>query len=80
MKEQVSAFFDQYASIVNKAIAGEHSDISGMKKCFADYFVESSPAGVIGGKMTNPLKKKFHRAGHFTGTLVSDQWILFQKI
>lgn len=42
-------FYEAYEDFANRGIAGE--DVAkGLAAVFADYFVESSPAGVMGGK------------------------------
>jgi hypothetical protein len=48
--DQISAFFDAYATRVNRALAGQKVNPKEVSASFADFFVESSPQGVIGGK------------------------------
>lgn len=58
MKEKIIAFFNEYAARFNAAISGKETDASETTRCFADYFVESSPAGIIGGKNDDSFKEK----------------------
>ncbi|RYD72232.1 MAG: hypothetical protein EOP53_22285 [Sphingobacteriales bacterium] len=58
MKEQVSHFFDEYAGRFNDGITSGKPDIEAIKKCFADYFVESSPVGVMGGQNDESFEEK----------------------
>lgn len=47
----IERFFRAYAKRVNDALKDPPvMDAAGIQKSFADYFVESSPVGVIGGK------------------------------
>ena len=58
MKRKLVPFFRRYAERFQRALDDPSDvDIDGVVASFADYFVESSPAGVHGGK--NGLKFKF---------------------
>lgn len=64
---RVRAFFDAYARRFNDALAGKRVDLSEVRKAFADYFVEASPAGIRGGRngllfrLRLPLGFRFYR-------------------
>ncbi len=51
-KAQVERFFAAYAQRFNDSLRQDHPvvDVDGVRDAFAEYFVESSPAGVHGGK------------------------------
>lgn len=47
---QIETFFQAYATRVNHALAGQKVNPKEVSASFADFFVESSPQGVVGGK------------------------------
>lgn len=47
---QIERFFEQYAANFQRVLDGEEPDVGKVAACFAECFVESSPAGVICGK------------------------------
>jgi hypothetical protein len=50
-RDQLTQFFDAYAARFNGALGAEQAeDIDAVVSSFAAYFVESSPAGVMGGQ------------------------------
>lgn len=50
-EQRIREFFEAYAKRVNDALGEEPTiDVEGVRDSFADYFVESSPVGVHGGK------------------------------
>lgn len=46
----IESFFDAYATRTNRALAGQKVNPKEVSASFVDFFVESSPQGVIGGK------------------------------
>jgi hypothetical protein len=51
MEQTIREFFDAYARRFNDSLrAGGRVDVQGVLASFAEYFVESSPAGVHGGR------------------------------
>ena len=50
IQNQISNFFDQYEKRFNDALHGAAPDIKAVTESFADWFIESSPVGVICGK------------------------------
>lgn len=56
--QKVENFFREYALRTNKAINGEEMDTDEVSRCFADCFVEASPAGIICGHNDAGFKKK----------------------
>jgi len=50
IRKKVEIFFDRYAATYARALADKPGVDKALAAAFADYFVESSPAGVHGGK------------------------------
>lgn len=50
IRKKVEAFFKRYAATYARAMAGKPGVDKAVTEAFADYFVESSPVGVHGGK------------------------------
>jgi hypothetical protein len=50
IRKKVEAFFKRYAATYARALAGKPGVDKAVTEAFADYFVESSPMGVQGGK------------------------------
>jgi hypothetical protein len=51
MEDTIREFFEAYARRFNDSLrAGGRVDVQGVLDSFAEYFVESSPAGVHGGR------------------------------
>jgi len=50
MRKKVEAFFKRYAATYARALAGRPGVEQAVLDAYAGYFVESSPAGVHGGK------------------------------
>jgi hypothetical protein len=57
-KQDIDRFFDSYANRFNDALNGKQPDVDEISGSFAEYFVESSPAGVMGGKNDESFRKK----------------------
>lgn len=70
IKRTLNEFFDAYESRMNKAI-GQNPviDIDATVDAFADYFVESSPVGVSGGKNDNEFRKLVPQGFEFYRTV-----------
>lgn len=49
-RKKVEAFFDRYVATYARALVDKPGIDKALTAAFADYFVESSPAGVHGGK------------------------------
>lgn len=81
MKENIESFFNDYAARFNEAVAGKETDASETARCFADYFVESSPAGVIGGKNDDSFKEKIPEGyAHYKDIGITAMNILSKEI
>lgn len=65
MKDKIQAFFAAYEKRFNDAITGQAADVEGTADAFADYFVESSPAGVIGGKNDEQFRERIPQGFEF---------------
>lgn len=65
MKNKIRAFFDAYEKRFNDAIDGQPVDADETAGAFADYFVESSPVGVIGGKNDEQFKAQIPKGFEF---------------
>lgn len=50
IRKKVEAFFTRYAATYARALAARPSVENAVQDAYADYFVESSPLGVHGGK------------------------------
>jgi hypothetical protein len=50
MRKKVEVFFDRYAATYARGLADKPGVDKAVTAAFADYFVESSPTGVHGGK------------------------------
>ncbi len=50
LRSKVETFFKRYAATYARALADKPGVAEAVSDAFADYFVESSPAGVHGGK------------------------------
>jgi hypothetical protein len=50
IRKKVGIFFDRYTATYMRALADKPGVDKAVARAFADYFVESSPAGVHGGK------------------------------
>lgn len=48
--DQIKEFFQAYEQRFNDGVQGRNEDPKAMAEAFADYFVESSARGVMGGK------------------------------
>jgi hypothetical protein len=55
--QPIHHFFSAYEQRFNDVLQGKEPDIKGVINSFADYFVESSPAGVICGKNDSSFKE-----------------------
>lgn len=58
MKDEISAFFDNYATLFNEGITTGRPAVDKIQNCFAEYFVESSPVGIMGGKNDESFAQK----------------------
>lgn len=56
MEASVTAFFERYASLFNRALAGE-TDMDAVAALYAPAFVAASPAGVVTGKNDAQLRQ-----------------------
>lgn len=56
MEASVRAFFERYASLFNRALAGE-ADMDEVATLYAPEFVAASPAGVVAGKNDEHLRQ-----------------------
>ena len=65
MKEEVEQFFDDYAAGFNSTLAGQIADVSDVRARFADFFVESSPLGVIGKRNDESFAEKIPQGYEF---------------
>ena len=54
--DRVEEFFAAYAARFEAGLAGE-PDVDGTVNCFAKYFVEASPVGVMGGPNDDNFRK-----------------------
>ena len=81
MKEQVALFFDEYAARFNEGIVSGKPDVAAIKKCFADYFVESSPVGVIGGQNDETFEEKIPQGyGYYSKIGITEMNIVSKDI
>lgn len=68
--ELIEAFFKAYAARMNSALGDQpRDDIEGTMNAFADYFVEASPAGVIGGKNDEEFRAKIPQGNAYYRSL-----------
>eukprot|EP01035_Chromulina_nebulosa_P062994 gene62994-86162_t len=57
-EKEIHQFFDNYALIFNRALESGDTDVDEVVKCFAEFFVEASPVGIIGGKNDEGFRKR----------------------
>lgn len=69
-KETIEAFFKDYAGRMNNAL-GENpkDDVEGQSGAFADFFVEASPSGVVGGKNDEEFRAKIPQGNAYYRSL-----------
>ncbi len=80
-KKELEHFFDQYASRFNNALRTGESDVEAVASCFAEFFVEASPAGIIGGKNDDDFKKAIPKGYDFYKSIgITAMDILFKEI
>lgn len=54
-EDRIRAFFDRYARLFNRALAGE-ADMDEVATLYASQFIAASPAGVMAGKNDERLR------------------------
>lgn len=65
MKDRIQTFFAAYEQRFNDALGGQQVDVDETTAAFADYFVESSPAGVMGGMNDEQFKEQIPKGFEF---------------
>jgi hypothetical protein len=56
-QSKLETFFSEYEKLYNGSLTGE-ADIESTVRSFAQYFVEASPVGIIGGKNDDEFRKR----------------------
>ena len=68
--EAIEAFFKAYAARMNNALGDQpKDDIDGTVSAFADFFVEASPTGVVGGKNDDEFRAKIPQGNAYYRSL-----------
>lgn len=65
LQQQLQPFFAAYEQRFNDVLNGKPTDVEATAGAFADYFVESSPAGVMGGKNDNKFREQIPKGNEF---------------
>jgi hypothetical protein len=64
-QQQLEKFFAAYEQRFNDVLNGRPTDVEATAAAFADYFVESSPKGVMGGKNDEQFREMIPRGNEF---------------
>ncbi len=64
-QQQLEQFFAAYEQRFNDVLNGQPADVDATAGAFADYFVESSPAGVMGGKNDEKFRGQIPKGNEF---------------
>ena len=67
--DKIEQFFEDYQNRFAEGLAGQ-PDVDAIADVFADFFVEASPIGISGGKMTRNSGPPFPKVMIFTDPLV----------
>lgn len=65
LQTTLKPFFAAYEQRFNDVLNGKPTDVDGTAGAFADYFVESSPRGVMGGKNDEKFKEQIPKGNDF---------------
>ncbi|WP_119080782.1 hypothetical protein [Chitinophaga alhagiae] len=65
MMKKLQAFFAAYEQRFNDVLASGATDVEATAGAFADYFVESSPRGVMGGKNDEKFREMIPKGNEF---------------
>lgn len=65
VQEKIEKFFTAYEQRFNDVLNGKPADVEATAGAFADYFVESSPAGVMGGKNDEKFREMIPKGNEF---------------
>lgn len=64
-REAIQFFFKNYEAIYNRALNSDKVDPKATMECFAPYFVESSPKGIIGAENGEEFEKNIIKGFKF---------------
>ncbi|RPE08278.1 hypothetical protein EGT74_14550 [Chitinophaga lutea] len=64
-QQQLEKFFAAYEQRFNDVLNDKPADVDATAAAFAEYFVESSPAGVMGGKNDEKFKEQIPKGNEF---------------
>lgn len=65
MMNKLQTFFAAYEQRFNDVLGGTATDVEATAGAFADYFVESSPRGVMGGKNDEKFREMIPKGNEF---------------
>ena len=64
-QQQLEKFFAAYEQRFNDVLNDKPADVDATAAAFAEYFVESSPVGVMGGKNDEKFKEQIPKGNEF---------------
>lgn len=84
---QINQFFKLYEKRFNDSLRSEEADVDGVVNAFAGYFVEASPAGILGSQNDRKFRKAipkgyefYKRIGILSMVIVSKEMTLLDDL
>jgi hypothetical protein len=79
LKQTIDAFFQNYEERFNNALRHDTVDAEGTVASFSEYFIESSPVGVVCGQNNKEFRKRIEEGYAFYQSLGTQSMNILKK-